>query len=211
MRMQPSPHDAPRSTSRATAPDAAGIVVPLRSFRSGKARLAEVLDDDARSALAQRMAETVVAAAGGRDLVIVSSAPEVVRWCATQSLERIDDPGSLDAAAAHGRDWARARGLVRVVVVHGDLPLATSLDGVAGDGAARTAVVVPDHRDDGTPVCSIPVDVPFAFAYGPGSFARHIAAARHVGLSVRVLRDRTLAFDVDVPEDLEILDTEPAS
>ena len=47
-----------------------------------------------------------------------------------------------------------------------------------------------------------PVDAPFRFAYGTGSFRRHAAEARRLGLGLRVVRDRDLAFDVDVPDDL---------
>jgi 2-phospho-L-lactate/phosphoenolpyruvate guanylyltransferase len=94
--------------------------------------------------------------------------------------------------------------------VHGDLPLATNLDVVAGDGSAAIAVLVPDHRDDGTPVLSVPVDAPFTFAYGTNSFARHVAAARAAGLQTRVVRDAALGFDIDVPEDLARLDVTPA-
>src|SRR6185503_14917883 len=106
----------------------------------GKGRLATALDDDARIALAERLADTVVAAAAPRPLVIVSSAPEVAQWCADHDLVRLDDPGSLNGAADAGRQWVREQGLDRVVVVHGDLPFATTLDDVAGDGAAALAV-----------------------------------------------------------------------
>jgi 2-phospho-L-lactate guanylyltransferase len=54
-------------------------------------------------------------------------------------------------------------------------------------------------------VLSVPVGVPFRFAYGPGSFRRHVAEAERLGLHVRVVRDPDLAFDVDVPDDLEQL------
>jgi 2-phospho-L-lactate guanylyltransferase len=184
----------------------AGIVVPLRSFRFGKARLAPVLDDDARTALARRMAATVVAAAGSRAIVIVSSASDVIEWCEQHALARVDDPGSLDAAADLGRVWVREHELPRVVVVHGDLPFASSLDDVTGDGDEPIAVLVSDQRGDGTPVCSVPVDAAFTFAYGPGSYARHVAAAAAAGLTVREVHDRRLGFDVDVPEDLDALD-----
>ncbi len=46
----------------------------------------------------------------------------------------------------------------------------------------------------------------FAFAYGPGSFRRHAAEARRLGLGLRVVRDPDLAFDVDVPADLAAID-----
>ncbi len=183
----------------------AGVVVPLRSFARGKARLADALDDDARRAFTRTMAERVVAAAGSRPIVIVSSAPEVISWSSALGLASVSDPGSLDLAAAAGRQWVRDRGLGRVVVMHADLPLATALDGIADDGDAPVAVVVPDHRDDGNPVLAIPSAAQFAFAYGPGSCARHVAEARRCGLDVRVVRDRALGFDVDDASDLEAL------
>jgi 2-phospho-L-lactate guanylyltransferase len=185
----------------------AGVVVPIRSFRFGKARLAAALDDDARIALARRMAEAVVAAAGARPVVIISSDEEVATWCDHRGLVRVDDPGSLDAAARAGRAWVRQQGWARVVVVHGDLPYATTLDDVAGDGDAPVAVLVPDHRRDGTPVCAIPAGADFEFSYGPGSFARHLAEAARVGLEARIVNDESLGFDVDTPDDLAQLES----
>jgi 2-phospho-L-lactate guanylyltransferase len=185
-----------------SVPDDAGIIIPVRSFARGKARLAEVLDEDARSTLARTMAERVVEAANGRPTVIVSSAPEVRTWATTRGLDVLDDPGSLDGAAIAGRAWARDRDLARYAIVHADLPHATSLDAVIGDGAHRVAVIVPDHRDDGTPVLALPTAIEYTFAYGPDSAARHIAEAERCGLTVRVVHDPDLAFDVDVPADL---------
>jgi 2-phospho-L-lactate guanylyltransferase len=75
------------------------------------------------------------------------------------------------------------------------------------DAARPILALVPCHRDDGTPVLSVPTEAPFEFAYGPGSFRRHVGIARRLGLGVRVVRDPNLAFDVDVPEDLLALDT----
>jgi 2-phospho-L-lactate guanylyltransferase len=183
----------------------AGVVVPLRSFARGKARLADALDDDARHAFTRTMAERVVAAAGSRPLVIVSSAPEVIEWSQALGLARVEDPGTLDLAAAAGREWVRDRTLSRVVVMHADLPLATALDGIADDADAQVAVIVPDRHDDGNPVLAIPSTADFAFAYGPGSCARHVAEAQRCGLEVRIVRDRALGFDVDNASDLEAL------
>lgn len=187
------------------APDA-GVVVPLRSFSVGKARLAARLDQQARSALAREMADRVVDAADGLPVVVVSSDPDVVAWARGRDLACIDDPGTLDGAADAGRAWVRDRGLSRAVVVHGDLPLAKSFDPVAGDGAAAVVVAVPCHRGDGTPVLSVPVDLDFRFAYGPGSFERHSAEAARSGAALRVVRDKSLSFDVDVPDDLDLLE-----
>jgi 2-phospho-L-lactate guanylyltransferase len=187
----------------------AGVVVPLRSFALGKARLAHALDDDARRELSRTMAERVVVAAGSRPVVVVSSAPDVTAWADALALAHIPDPGTLDGAAAAGRAWVRARGLVRTVVMHADLPLATSLDGIADDGDAPIAVLVPDHHHDGNPVLAIPTTVGFSFGYGPGSCERHAAEARRLGLEVRIVEDRALGFDVDDEADLDALANEP--
>ena len=184
----------------------AGIVIPLRSFTLGKARLAAVLSEAEREALARSMAECVVNAADDRPVVVVSSAPEVVAWARERDCDVVDDPGSLDASAAAGREWAVARGLPRYAVVHADLPLAESLDAVVSDGADLVAVIVPDHRDDGTPVLSLPTSVPFTFAYGPDSAARHADEARRRSLVVRIVRDAALGFDVDLAADLTALE-----
>jgi 2-phospho-L-lactate guanylyltransferase len=176
---------------------ATAVVIPLRSFAFGKERLTSALDESERAAFVANMANRVVAAAGNRTVAIVSSAPEVLAWARDLDLACIDDPGDLNRAARAGVEWARDNGFTRVVIAHGDLPLASSFDAVDLDG--DVVAIVPDQRDDGTPVISLPTALDFAFAYGPGSAARHIEAA---GLHVAVIRDPALAFDVDTPADL---------
>jgi 2-phospho-L-lactate guanylyltransferase len=92
-----------------------------------------------------------------------------------------------------------AAGFERVVVAHGDLPLAQRLQWVAGfDGVT----LVPDRHDDGTNVICVPAGSGFRFGYGPGSFRRHGEEARRLGLAVRVVREPALGWDVDLPADL---------
>ena len=192
--MHPGPGSSPR----------AGVVIPLRAFANGKARLAAVMDDLERTALARSMADCVVEAGGTLPMVVVSSAPEVRAWAETRTLEVVEDPGAgLDAAAREGVQWFRARGFDRVIVAHADLPRARpgSLEPFA-DLAPGDVVIVPSHRDDGTPVLSIPVHPPFPFAYGVGSAHRHAQIARQLGLAVQLVRDDELGYDIDLPEDL---------
>ncbi|HEX4490012.1 MAG TPA: 2-phospho-L-lactate guanylyltransferase [Acidimicrobiia bacterium] len=190
----------------------AGVVIPVRSFVRGKSRLAGTLDADAHEAFVRELAGRAADAARGHPTVVVTDAPEVLAWADTRGMSTIPDRGSLDAAAHDGRAWVAERGCTRVVVVHADLPDITSLAAVAGDGATPVAVIVPCHRDDGTPVLSLPVAAPFDFAYGPGSFERHVATARAAGLDVRIVQDPALRFDVDGPDDLAaVLDRRPAA
>ncbi|MBK5289019.1 MAG: 2-phospho-L-lactate guanylyltransferase [Acidimicrobiia bacterium] len=182
----------------------AGVVIPIRAFRSGKVRLADVLSSSERADLAEAMANRVVGAAGDLPLVIVSSAPEVREWARALDVDVIDDrDGGLDAAARAGLDHHRGHGRDRVIVAHADLPRAEPGSLEWFDRSEPGIVtIVPCHRDDGTPVMSIPTHADSLFAYGPGSARRHAARARAAGLAVRVVRNSSLAFDVDLPEDL---------
>jgi 2-phospho-L-lactate/phosphoenolpyruvate guanylyltransferase len=186
----------------------AGVVIPIRAFALGKARLADTLDAAARASLGQRWAAQVVRAAAPMTTLVVSSDPEVCGWANRLGLDVVDDPGTLDAAAAAGRDRLRDSGCTRAVVAHADLPYARALDRLTRDGPQPVVALVPCHRDDGTPVLSVPTAVDFRFAYGPGSFRRHAAETRRLGLGLRVIRDRDLAFDVDVPDDLLELESD---
>jgi 2-phospho-L-lactate guanylyltransferase len=179
------------------------VVIPIRSFEAGKSRLGSRLDPARRADLLRAMAENVVTAAGTMPVAVVSNAREVRAWAVALGLLVLDDPGTLDLAAATGLGWAGAAGFTRVVVAHADLPLAANLAAVAADGSRPVVTAVPCHRDDGTPVLSLPTAASgFVFSYGPGSFRRHAGAARAAGLAFRVRRDSLLGRDVDAPEDL---------
>jgi 2-phospho-L-lactate guanylyltransferase len=192
----------------------AGVVVPIRGFSGGKSRLGDLGPE--RAGLVAEMASRVLAAARPLPIAVVTSAREVRAWAASSGVTVLDDPGSLDLAALAGVAWVRSLGLPRAVVAHADLPLARSLEALARDAGRPLVAAVPCHRDDGTPVLSVPTEVAFRFAYGPGSFRRHAAEARRLGLGFRVVRDPTLAHDVDAADDLAGLgllapDPRPAS
>lgn len=150
------------------------------------------------------MAEQVVGAAAGLPVAVVSDADEVRGWAVRHGATVLDDPGTLDRAAAAGRDWAQRIGLGRVVVAHGDLPLAKTFRSVCPREPEAVAAVR-CHRDDGTPVLSVPTAERFAFSYGAGSFRRHRAEAARLDLPFLAVDDPDLAFDVDVPNDLDLL------
>ncbi len=184
-------------------------MIPIRALQTGKARLAGTLDEGAHLALATALANRVVEAARNLPTVVVSSAADVLDWARSLGLATVPDPGAgLDAAVAAGfHHWATA-GMAQVIVAHADLPRAqpAALDRFAS--CDEIVTIVPCHRDDGTPVLTVPTAAgAFPFAYGPGSARRHAAIARRRGLPVRVVRDPDLGFDVDTPADLTELAT----
>jgi len=180
----------------------AAVLVPIKAFAAAKGRLAAALGDGERAALARAMAVQVLRAAEPLPVTVVTDDDEVAALAAAHGAEVLADPGGgLDAAVEAGVAHLAERGFDEVVVAHADLPLAAGLAALTGEADACT--LVPDRRGDGTNVLVVPTGRGFTFAYGPGSFARHVAEAERLGLAVRAVRDARLGWDVDVPEDLE--------
>ena len=178
------------------------VVIPVKAFAQAKRRLAPVLDEAARAALARSMAATVVRAAGGRRTVVVCDDEAVRTWAREHGAEVLWTPGlGLNGAVEAGLAHLAAEGIAQAIVAHADLPLATDLGWVAD---APGVTLVPDRHGDGTNVASVPTGSGFAFAYGAGSCALHEAEARRLGLPVRVVPDARLGWDVDRPEDLDL-------
>ncbi|MEY2445829.1 MAG: 2-phospho-L-lactate/phosphoenolpyruvate guanylyltransferase [Ilumatobacteraceae bacterium] len=176
------------------------MLVPVKAFGDAKARLAAVLGDADRERLARWMAARVLAAAGELPTYVACDSEEVASWASEHGAAILWHPGvGLNAAVNDSVAELRAAGVTDVIVAHGDLPRAHSLAGLTAHG---TLTLVPDRHDDGTNVIAVPTALPFQFAYGPGSFRRHLAAAIAAGHSVRVRHDALLAADIDTPADL---------
>jgi 2-phospho-L-lactate/phosphoenolpyruvate guanylyltransferase len=183
----------------------AAVVLPVKAFRDAKVRLAPALDPAERAALARTMAAGVVAAAREIPVWVVCDDDEVADWARALGTEVLWMPErGLNRAVTEGVAALAAAGVRRAVVCHADLPHAHRLDHLLATGAGdnATVVLVPDRHRDGTNVLVVPSDAGFAFAYGPGSFDRHVAEAERLGLAVQVVNDPSLSWDVDRPDDL---------
>lgn len=177
------------------------VLIPVKAFGMAKARLAGVLAPEERAALARSMATNVVHAASPHPVAVVCDSDEVAVWAEDLGAMVLWRPGlGLNAAVEDGVVSLCHIGVERVVVAHGDLLHARRFDAVIGpDGI----VFVPDRHRDGTNVISLPAACGFRFAYGAGSFARHLREAERLGMPHHVVHDPSLAWDVDLPTDLQ--------
>ncbi len=176
------------------------MLVPIKAFAGAKGRLAASLGPAQREALARRMAERVLRAAGSLPVTVVCDDEAVAAFATDHGAAVVWAPGrGLNGAVTDGVDRLAEQGAAEVIVAHSDLPLADDLSRLAGHAGVT---LVPDRHDDGTNVLVVPTFVGFRFAYGAGSFARHRAEADRLALPYRVLRDPRLGWDVDVPDDL---------
>jgi 2-phospho-L-lactate guanylyltransferase len=176
------------------------VLVPVKAFRDAKGRLADALTPGERAELSRSMAAVVVRAAAPLPVWIVCDDDDVAGWAAGVGAGVLWKPGrGLNGAVNEGVADLADLGVRTVIVAHADLPHAQTLAHLAD---ASGVTLVPDRHDDGTNVASVPAAAGFVFAYGPGSFRRHAAEAERLGLTLRVVHEPRLAWDVDRPDDL---------
>jgi len=183
-------------------------VVPVKSASEAKHRLASVLTSDERNRLMLAMLNDVVGhlgqAHGIAGVSLVSPEPAVcrpgVRW--------IRDPGGgLNAAVTHAVRVLQGEGVTATLIIPADIPLATpaEIDLVLAAGREAQVVLVPNRNETGTNALLLSPPALMPPAFGRHSFARHLARAEGLGIKPLALRLPGLGFDVDSPEDLDLL------
>jgi 2-phospho-L-lactate/phosphoenolpyruvate guanylyltransferase len=185
-------------------------VVPVKSFGRAKTRLAALLNSYQREQLARAMLEDVLAALQERDalagILVVSQDADARQIATTRGARSLDDPFETgpNAAIRLALPFLRDAGAEAMIVVPADVPQieADELAPVLQALRDRSIVIVPAARDGGTNLlgCS-PMDI-IAPCFGPESFAQHVSAARRAGIEPRILACRSLAHDIDRPQDI---------
>lgn len=180
-------------------------IIPVKASPDSKSRLAGVLDAPARTALVDAMLARVVAAAqAAPNVAQVALLGKPLQGFAGTTL--LADPGGgLNPAVQSALAQVADMGASRAIFIHGDLPLVSAQDlALLAAAPAAEIAIAPDRHRTGTNAISLPLPEArgFSFAFGPDSFARHLAEAERLGLRVEEIHSRGLASDVDEPDDL---------
>jgi len=178
-------------------------VVPLRTLAGGKARLGGALDAEEREELVLGMlTQTLSLLSVWTPCVrvhVVTPDPTVLRLVATPTVSAIEQfHGGLNEGLSLGLAAARREGARSVLILPADAALA------AGSGQPLVAIAPSDARDGTNGLLLFPTDV-IQPAFGVRSFEAHVRAAAAADATLQVVTDSGLGFDLDTPEDLEVL------
>jgi 2-phospho-L-lactate guanylyltransferase len=193
------------------------ILVPVKNLSSAKQRLAAVLDQPARTALAQAMLHDVVTAiascASHPDCALVTSDPFAVDLAKKYAFEVIPDPANPGETGAveMATQICVARGVESTLVVPADIPLITAheLEQIFAQAPDAGSVLVPAADGRGTNAAFRRPTNLFPLRFGNDSFRPHLAAAQATGKPCKVLQLPGIALDVDNPADLRELILRP--
>jgi 2-phospho-L-lactate guanylyltransferase len=197
-------------------------VVPLRSLAGGKARLGEALDAEERGELVLGMLRHTLAVLTAwppcRRVHVVSPDERLLAAIARPGVDPVHQPGGdLNDGLRLGRAAAMAAGAAAMLILPADLPHleAAALDHLleaadaalaAGSGRPVVAIAAADARRGTNGLLLAPPDA-IEPAFGPGSLEAHIRAASKADASLQVVTEPALGFDLDTPEDLELIDS----
>ncbi|MFN8202100.1 MAG: 2-phospho-L-lactate guanylyltransferase [Solirubrobacteraceae bacterium] len=207
------------SAGRRTPPPGGGhaagsatlAILPVKGFGRAKSRLRAAVPDGPRAGLAEAMVSDVLRAlraVGGLDGVIVvtgePAAADLARGAGAEVVHDADEAGQ-SAAALLGIDRAVRRGAARVLLVPGDCPALDPGEVAELLTAPEDVVIVPDRHGTGTNALLLRPPRAITPAFGPGSRARHEAAAVAAGVRFTVCELPSLGLDADTPDDLAAL------
>jgi 2-phospho-L-lactate guanylyltransferase len=188
------------------------ILLPVKNLGKAKQRLAPVLDQSARTELAQAMLADVVAAIAafaGDEVILATSDPFAVELATRYGFEVIRDEANVSETDAIEMATlaCEARGIQSTLVIPGDIPLIETADLRAIYDASPQAgsVMVSSADKRGTnAVLRRPASL-FPLRFGNDSFMPHLAAAIAANKSCVVLSLPRIGLDIDTPEDLHQL------
>jgi 2-phospho-L-lactate guanylyltransferase len=189
------------------------ILVPVKNLSSAKQRLAAVLDQPSRTALAQAMLHDVLTALRNwkrrPQVAVVTGDPYAIKLATEYNFEIIpdpDNPGETGAIEMATRVCVE-RGADSTLVIPADIPLiqAWELDEILKHAPVEGSVLVPAADGRGTNAAFRRPANLFPLRFGDDSFKPHYAAAEATGKPCVVLKLPGIAVDVDNPSDLEEL------
>jgi len=187
------------------------ILIPVKNLSTAKQRLAAVLDQSARTELAQAMLHDVAAALAEWQrrpaCALVTSDPFAMELAQQYDFEIIPDPANPGETGAieMATQICVERGIDSTLVIPADIPLiqASELDQILTQAPDEGSVLAPAADGRGTNAAFRRPANLFPLRFGNDSFRPHLATAQATRKPCIVLQLPSIAVDVDNPEDLQ--------
>jgi 2-phospho-L-lactate/phosphoenolpyruvate guanylyltransferase len=186
------------------------LVVPVRSLRDGKSRLAPALDAHQRRGFVERLLVRTLKRAtefhGLERTLVISACNEARALASAHGATVIEEgaPAGLNNALRQAQFALRDAGVSRMLMVSSDLPLLQpeDLECLAAASSAGAIAIAPDRNRQGTNGICLHTAMDFDFSFGPNSFQRHLERVKQLDVRSAIVDRIGLAFDVDVPDHL---------
>jgi 2-phospho-L-lactate guanylyltransferase len=195
-------------------------IVPVKPLRRGKSRLAEVLSEEERldlnSKLLVHTVDTLREIPEIEQVLVVSRDQAALSLARSHGARTVQENGApeLNIALTRATIVAKQYATRGILIIPSDLPMISKEDVRAMLEKVNdppVVVVAPDRKREGTNALLVCPAGLIDYDYGPESFKRHCDRALAVGARLEICELPSLALDMDVPEDLELVSNELGS
>ena len=189
-------------------------IVPVKPLRRGKSRLAGALSDDERTELNRNLLQNTLKILSEirelEEVLVVSRDPAALTVARNYGARTVREDGQpeLNTALKRATVVAQVYATRGVLVLPADLPLISRGDVLALIERASdppVIVIAPDRHEKGTNALLISPSGLIEYDFGENSFQRHCERARKAGARLEIVNIPSLALDLDLPEDLELI------
>ncbi|MCJ7659635.1 MAG: 2-phospho-L-lactate guanylyltransferase [Anaerolineales bacterium] len=192
-------------------------IVPVKPLRRGKSRLSEILTEDERTDLNKRLLANTLATLSEipeiEHVLVVSRDQAALSLAREFGARTVLENGMplLNVALTRATVVAKEYATRGVLIVPADLPLISPEDVRVMLSKVKdppVVIVAPDRHKEGTNALLVCPAGLIEYDFGPGSFERHCERARSAGARLEIVELDSLALDMDVPEDLDLVSQE---
>jgi len=188
------------------------VIIPVKPLRLAKSRLSQVFTPEQRQTFAEMMLRHVLRVVRETPEVsgtlVISRDNKALTIAREYKAHTVQESGApeLNAALTRATQVLASWRCKAIMVLPADLPLISSEDIsqlVALGQDEPSVVLATDRNRDGTNALLVRPPGLIPYAYGDGSYERHVALAREAGALVKVYESPRMMLDVDLPEDVE--------
>ncbi len=189
------------------------MVIPVKPLNRAKSRLAAVLSPKRREALAKALLEHLLGIGRSQRRVlgtlVISRDTHALALARETGAHTMQESGSpeLNTALQRATQVLLSWGADSLLILPADLPFltATDVENIVKMGAETEngIVIATDQQHDGTNALYCRPPGVINYAYGPGSYHRHIQLAKDAGATVQFYSSDRLQHDIDDANDLQ--------
>ena len=192
-------------------------IVPVKPLRRGKSRLSKILTEDERTDLNKRLLANTLATLSEipeiEHVLVVSRDQAALSLAREFGARTVLENGMplLNVALTRATVVAKEYATRGVLIIPADLPLISPEDVRVMLRKVKdppVVIVAPDRHREGTNALLVCPAGLIDYDFGPGSFERHCERARSAGARLEIVELDSLALDMDVPEDLDLVSQE---
>ena len=189
-------------------------IIPVKSIKNGKSRLASILSLNERKILNTSLLDHTIRILNNKipliNIYVVSQDINVLNFAHSLRVQTIFEKGlpDLNKALNQAVNEILCKNIDHLFIFPSDLPLLSNNDIKSMlylSGNKPGMVIAPDRKKIGTNGLLINPPGFISFQFGDGSYQTHIDQAIKSGIPYLIYDSISLGLDLDLPEDFEYL------